>query len=181
MPRSKSRARQTRRDLASLQRMSVSLACMAANAMAAGNAAPQTIAHRSKILHDALRTPAHWHHPEITRMGAEKVSAALNANAAAFAAMAPLQSGLAAWMSSQQALAFALGRSLFLPPSPARFWEAQWRYAERSAALTWSMWIRLAGNWMRIAAATAAPIHRVAIANAQRLGKADRARLKLVQ
>lgn len=173
MPRRpRSRARRARAALPLARTAALTRATIAATE--AASAASRTILHRSRYLHDALSDPAAWHHPELRRMGTEKVAAAFAASAAGLGAGKPFQTALSRWTNGQMKLGYDLATG-WNPVSPfPALWAAQVRFMQASATLAMSSAADLAWGWTRIVTAAARPVQRVAVANAKRLAALER-------
>lgn len=170
--RPRRRARHARAALPLARTVALTRAAIAATETA--SAASRTILHRSRYLQDALTNPAAWHHPELRRMGTEKVAAAFAAGAAGLGAGKPFQTALSRWTSNQWKLGFDLANGWHPAPTLPALWAAQARFMQASAALAMSSAADLAWGWTRMLTAASRPVQRVALANAKRLEALER-------
>jgi hypothetical protein len=135
-------------------------------------ASAKTIAHRGVLIAKAMGSPVSVSGPEFARMSDEKSAVALESSAAMMGKLPEFNRILMdLWFrqlqrSASSALAFAACRSV---PAAAA---VGMRAAEALASEVISAGIRLTRSSQHVADAGLTPIHRVASANAARLGRA---------
>jgi hypothetical protein len=135
-------------------------------------ASAKTIAHRGALIAKAMGSPAGHSEPEFTRMSDEKSAVAIESSAAMMGKLPEINRILMDfWFrqlqrSASSALALAACRSM---PAAAA---VGLRAAEAMVADMISAGIRLTRSTQHVADAGLTPIHRVASANAVRLGRA---------
>jgi hypothetical protein len=129
-------------------------------------AAGQTIGHRSLMLAQAAGDPVALRHPEFTRMMTEKMAVAVETGAEMTRRLAAAQWGWAGWFGAQAQLGAAA-----LAASPAIAWQ-HWLTASTGQAAEIGQ--RLMADAAALADAGLTPAHRVASANARRLGRKKR-------
>ena len=135
-------------------------------------ASAKTIAHRGVVIAKAISSPAGLSEPELARMRDEKSAVAIESSAAMMGKLPEFNRVLMDfWFrqlqrSASSALALAACRSV---PAAAA---VGMRAAEAMVADMISAGIRLTRSTQHVADAGLAPIHRVASANAARLGRA---------
>jgi hypothetical protein len=135
-------------------------------------ASAKTIAHRGVVIAKAISSPAGLGEPELARMRDEKSAVAIESSAAMMGKLPEFNRILMDfWFrqvqrSASSALALAACRSL---PAAAA---VGMRAAEAMVADMISAGIRLTRSTQHVADAGMMPIHRVASANAARLGRA---------
>jgi hypothetical protein len=131
-------------------------------------AAATTIGHRTAMLAAAASDPAALGHPEFKRMGQEKIDAGLEVGAILGGRLALLPLHVASWWWSAATRGGEAVAAMALSRSPAELALAQQRYVSGLAASTRRLVEAAVGDL----AAGLAPVHRVAAANARRLGSA---------
>ena len=135
-------------------------------------ASAKTMAHRGALIAKAMGSPAELSGPEFTRMSDEKSAVAIESSAAMMDRLPAFNRILMDfWFrqlqrSASSALALAACRSV---PAAAA---VGMRAAEAMVADMISAGIRLTRSTQHVADAGLTPIHRVASANAARLGRA---------
>ena len=129
-------------------------------------AAGQTIGHRSLMMALAAGDPAALGRPEFTRMVTEKMAVAAETGIQVASRLAAAQWGWAGWFGAQA----QLGAAAFAA-NPMTAWQ-HWLTASTDQAAEISQ--RLIADATALADASLAPAHRVASANAKRLGRRKR-------
>jgi len=135
------------------------------------NASAATIAHRGVMIGRELATPTGFADPEFARMGQEKV---LAAGLAATAMLQRFAGGHRIWTDfwlQQLRRSFSVLPQIAASRSPVHL--AQIAALSGGALMSdcVALWARTAELSQAAADAAARPVHRVAVANARRLGK----------
>jgi hypothetical protein len=127
-------------------------------------ASGRTIAHRSRMLAAAAGDPAALGHPEFSRMGSEKLAAALEASARLAATLPALQLRWGAWWVDQ-----GWATAAMFAARPQDLARSQAALLGSFLAIQQSFTIALARDGIEMATAALRPVHRTASGNARRL------------
>lgn len=134
-------------------------------------ASARTIGARTAMMAEAAGDPVGWANPEFSLMGREKVTAFAAAGDAVASGYGALQDAWASWIWGQAGNTVTAMAALGRCRTPMEAVAVQRRYAERTAANAAAAGAKLAEAGVRLAGAGVAPIHKVAAANAKRLGR----------
>jgi hypothetical protein len=153
-----------------IQGMARELTDTAEKAGQLGMAAASTITHRAVMMAQAMSDPvAAMSNPEFTRMGVEKVEAAVEATRALTEGFQDL--GLAWWelMAGQMQLASEAATGLQRCRTPTDFMALQSQSFSRCMTAGMAAGLRFAESATALMGAGLNPMHRTASANARRL------------
>jgi hypothetical protein len=135
-------------------------------------ASAKTIAHRGVLIAKAMGTPAGLSQPEFTRMSDEKSAVAIESSAAMLGKLPELNRILMDFWFRQMERAASSTLALAACRSVRAAAAVSLRAGEAMVSDMISAGIRLTRSSQHVADAGMTPIHRVATANAVRLGRA---------